>query len=169
MAVKLSSDLILDVMRNADPARRNAAVARLQSLQGSHQPAFANAMDGLKGPQAKAASEHTFSFESTLPSGRSTSPARGEEKSGAYQGFERLVLRNLFETLLPDENSGTYGGGPSAGVWRSMAADQLAGVYSASGGLGSASMLESSKASGAPEREAQWPYFSVSNIKTFSG
>ena len=33
MAVKLSSDLIADVMRNADPARFNAAAARLQDLR----------------------------------------------------------------------------------------------------------------------------------------
>ena len=169
MAVKLSSDLILDVMRNADPARRNAAVARLQSLQLTDQTSFATALDGLKiqvpGNVGDSGSQGNLATRSL----HLAPQFPGSQESGAYQGFERLVLRNLFETLLPDEKSGAFGGGPSAGVWRSMAADQLAGVYSSSGGIGLATMLEGSKTKEAPEREAQWPYFSVDSIKTFTG
>lgn len=85
----------------------------------------------------------------------------------AYRGFERLVLRNLFETLLPGEESGSFGEGPSAGVWRSMAADQLAGVYSEQGGIGIARMVSDNTST--LRREGQWPYFSQGAISTVKG
>ena len=52
MAVNLPSDLIADVMRNAEPARRNAAAVRLQSL-GAGRTEFAEMVDGVaqQGPR----------------------------------------------------------------------------------------------------------------------
>lgn len=81
-----------------------------------------------------------------------------------YQGFERMVLRNLFESLLPDEQSGAFGGGPSAGVWRSMAADQFAGVYASTGGVGIARMLSRDSEPDVLRRDTQWPYFAMDSI-----
>ena len=157
MAVTLSSDLVVDVMRSADPARRNVAVARLQSQGGTDEPQFASALDKVQGKPVNT---------SQLTGMGATH--RATDKGSTYQGFERMVLRNLFETLLPDQESGAFGGGPSAGVWRSMAADQLAGVYSASGGIGIADMLASAKQNAGTQHEAQWPYFKLDKIKSFA-
>lgn len=163
MAVSLPSDLIVDVMRNADPTRRNAAVARLQSLGGSAE--FASTIDGVApmnvAPEGK--------LQDPSPVVLTSSPGmrtRPEPKSDAYRGFEHMVLRNLFESLLPDEKSGAFGSGPSAGVWRSMAADQLAGVYTQAGGVGIARMLAGGSSDSAPEPVAQWPYFAMKSIST---
>ena len=76
------------------------------------------------------------------------------------------MLRNLFESLLPKEESGAFGSGPSAGVWRSMAADQLAGLYAGTGGIGIAAEL-SSEVGG--RDGSQWPYFSTRKIEAFTG
>ena len=76
-----------------------------------------------------------------------------------------MVLRNLFEALLPGEETGSFGGGPSAGIWRSMAADQLAGVYSEGGGIGIADLVSGEEL--VLRRETQWPYFSKGAISTF--
>lgn len=163
MAVRLPSDLIVDVMRNADPSRRGAAELRLRSLGSGTE--FASAIDDAAGlPPARGGD--TASLVSPAVS---SSPARTKHVAGgseAYQGFEHMVLRNLFESLLPDETSGTFGGGPSAGVWRSMAADQLAGVYASAGGVGIASMLESGSGKAGPRPTTQWPYFAMKSIST---
>ena len=47
MAISLSSDLIADVMRMADPARRTAAVEKLEALQPSarSEDRFANVIE----------------------------------------------------------------------------------------------------------------------------
>lgn len=163
MAVTLSSDLVMDVMRNADPARRNVAVAKLQSAGGSpkQEVAFQGVVKSLEPEEAAT---------STPPLALTFSGRHGAAKQAAtpYQGFERMVLRNLFETLLPESESGAFGTGPSAGIWRSMAADQMAGVYADAGGVGIARMLEE-KNGDTPSHEAQWPYFSVAPIKNFAG
>ncbi|MFO1131774.1 MAG: rod-binding protein [Hyphomicrobiales bacterium] len=163
MAVSLPSDLIVDVMRNADPSRRNAAAVRLQSLGTNTN--FASTADDL----VQMAMEPVGNTGEVLSSNLTASPGmktHPDEKSNAYRGFEHMVLRNLFEVLLPDEKSGAFGGGPSAGVWRSMAADQLAGVYADAGGVGIARVLAGGSGDSAPRLAAQWPYFTVSSIST---
>ena len=90
--------------------------------------------------------------------------AGGQNDATAYRGFEQMVLRNLFESLLPGEESGAFGSGPAAGVWRSMAADQLAGVYTNSGGVGLQAMLGPDRVQHGPRREVSWPYFSMDSI-----
>lgn len=162
MAVTLPSDLVLDVMRNADPNRRSAAVARL-SASG---PSFTDVVETTGSGAMPGAASGLDTSQHTL---RNRGSEVNQRKADAYQGFERLVLRNLFETMLPDEASGTFGSGPSAGIWRSMAADQLAGVYAQSGGIGVAEMLSSSAKSTVPQREPQWPYFELQPIKAFTG
>lgn len=142
MGVSLSSDLVADVLRNADPARLQTATARLKSLNGAVDgPAFAGVLHGVE-----------------------ASPEKVEQ---AHAGFERMVLRNLFEQILPGEDSGAFGTGPSAPVWRSMAADQFAGLAAEDGGLGIARSL-------APEGDGRanldaWPYFRTGKIEAFTG
>lgn len=166
MAVSLPSDLVADVIRNADPARRQAAAQRLQSL-GEGGSAFAAAID-----QAAPLDEGQRGDKVPLAAGHGVSGARHDAtvgQPGAFRSFEQVVLRNLFETLLPESDSGAFGGGPSAGVWRSMAADQLAGVYAENGGIGIANMLASQTSDSMPGREGQWPYFKLHPLKALGG
>jgi hypothetical protein len=158
MAVSLPSDLIVDVMRNADPARLYVATAKLQSLGNEHGNAGAVFADAL---------------ERSLPissQGRApVSQAQSANSPDAYVDFERMVLRNLFESLLPRPESGAFGTGPSAGVWRSLAADQLAGLYADTGGIGIASSLAADERKAAEPEQSQWPYFSTEKIEAFTG
>ena len=162
MAVKLTSDLIMDVMRNAEPSRRQAAEIRLEQLGRTQDTAFASALGTAQ--QTSAVTSHSVSHDG-LKHGNHETARSGD----AYRGFEQIVLRSLFETLLPSPDSGAFGEGPSSGVWRSMAADQLAQVYSKAGGIGIASMIAPGEDREAPKPEGQWPYFSVGRISTFSG
>lgn len=163
MAVNLPSDLIADVMRNAEPAQRNAAVARLQSL-GAGRTEFAAMVDGVAKQSPRQVEKSADSRSPSISGSPGTADTKGDQGS-VYRGFERMVLRNLFETLLPDESSGAFGAGPSAGIWRSMAADQFAGVYSENGGIGIASLIASSGGEQAPRRESQWPYFALGSLQ----
>lgn len=164
MSVTLPSDLVADVMRSADPARRDAAIARLDAAKQEQD--FASQLDGVATRDFR-----TTSLVSPPSAGSIAAPpaTRGQGKTEAYLGFERMVLRNLFETLLPDQASGAFGGGPSAGVWRSMAADQLAGVYAKDGGIGIARMLERNSAAPGPRLVSQWPYFQLDALGGFKG
>ncbi len=155
MGVSLPSDLILDVMRNADPAKVRVATAKLeaQSLDGGMSDGFATALNGLN-------SSHGTS--------RITRSSPGDSPK-VYEDFERMVLRNLMESMLPSVESATFGTGPSAGVWRSLAADQLAGLYAGSGGIGIAASLSPEGEGADSTRSAQWPYFQTDQIEAFSG
>lgn len=163
MAVRLSSDLIMDVIRNANPARVDTAMAKLRDMgeTGETQSAFAATVDRLDSHQSVVSGPSL-----ALPFDEGRSAARVAETP--YQGFEKMVLRNLFETLLPDSASGAFGSGPSAGIWRSMAAEQMASVYSEVGGVGIARVLEEQDGRIA-SRQGEWPYFSVRHIDSFVG
>lgn len=162
MAVSLPSDLILDVMRNADPTQARTAAARLQTLGGPENgESFTAMLAGSVPPSSAGMLPGTEMGILPAPSSKGSGSA-----IGAYADFERMVLRNLFESLLPDARSGSFGTGPSAGVWRSLAADQLAGVYVGTGGIGIARTLEGSGHDGA---QGQWPYFTSGKIEAFVG
>lgn len=159
MAVTIPSDLIADVMRSADPARLSAASQKLggTSDQGSMNAAgFSGTLDGLGGAVKSKADATT---------GNTT-------EAGAYKAFEQMMLRNVLELILPQADSGIYGGDMSSGIWRSMAADQLATVYSDAGGAGIAETLSPAPHHSAQYRvvlQDQWPYFVAPDIRGFAG
>ena len=154
MGVSLPSDLIVDVMRSADPAKLQRATAKLQSLEESSPlpRAFANVLDTVDNPQPTPAS----------------APSRGTA-AGPFVEFEQMVLRNMFEAMLPAETSGAFGSGPSAGIWRSLAADQLAALHASAGGIGIAESLTADEGARGAVTEREWPYFSTDKIKAYTG
>jgi hypothetical protein len=167
MGVSLPSDLILDVINSADPAQKRMAAAKLQSLDrnGADPSAFPAMLDGLVAMPGGSSPAVASAFREAAPSPRIPSKA----EPGAYVEFERMVLRNLFESLLPDAGSGAFGTGPSAGVWRSLAADELAGLYAGTGGLGIASTLSAETHREDAPDQLQWPYFSTEQIRAYTG
>jgi hypothetical protein len=80
-----------------------------------------------------------------------------------------MVLRNMFEAMLPAETSGAFGIGPSAGIWRSLAADQLAALHASAGGIGIAADLAADGRSEGSVMEREWPYFSTDKIEAYAG
>ena len=148
MGVSLPSDLVADVMRNADPSRLSAARAQLKGLDANGNTAV--------------------TFQSVLAKTVNASSSKTDKDAAAYKGLEQFVLRSLFEQLLPGEDSGAFGSGPGAGIWRSMAADQMAGLYADSGGLGIAEMVQDNTVEMA-KSGGGWPYFMTDKISAFAG
>jgi flagellar protein FlgJ len=169
MGVTLPSDLIVEVMRNADPVRMKTAQANLQSLESADE--FSDMLASKFVPPSGSPqlvitpSLQDGLLESPIPSGGAQAPMSPE----AYVQFERMVLRNLLESLLPNVGSGVFGTGPTAGVWRSLAADQLASLYADAGGIGIASALAAEGKAASGLEQNSWPFFSTDKIEAFTG
>ena len=173
MGVSLPSDLIVDVMRNADPARVSIATSKLQDLGGDRRivESFATHLGNMDGRHVEDSSSERAADRvggTPIPPALSGMAAH-HTTPDAYVDFERMVLQNLLESLLPDAGSGAFGEGPSAGVWRTLAADQLAGLYASTGGIGIAETLSGSEDRSNNQANAQWPYFRTDSIKAFAG
>jgi Rod binding domain-containing protein len=61
---------------------------------------------------------------------------------GAAQDFEAVFLNTLFQQMFSSIGQGPFGGGPAAGVWRSMLTDQYARTFAKSGGIGIADHVQ---------------------------
>jgi Rod binding domain-containing protein len=61
---------------------------------------------------------------------------------GAAEEFEAVFLNTLFQQMFSSIGQGPFGGGPAAGVWRSMLTDQYARTFAKSGGIGIADHVQ---------------------------
>ena len=167
MAVTLPSDIVLDVIRGADPARLKMAAAKFGGMPEGPPIKTAAFADVLNAEGSEAVPEFGQRFASLF----SDAPESGAQGQAAepHKAFERMVLRNMFELMLPSEESGIYGGDSSAGIWRSLSADQMAGVYAERGGIGIAQSLLASPEKPTMMPQEQWPYFNTSGIRGFAG
>lgn len=132
MSVKLSTDLVMDVMRAAAPQR--AAMARA-NLTGSQDVSRKDSVSRL-----------------------SASPAATEASAAqkkAHQQFEAAMLRNFTEQMMPKEASSFYGEGTAAGIWRSMQVDLMSNNLAKAGGIGIADMLDKQSGKQATQKTAE--------------
>jgi hypothetical protein len=141
MAISPPSDILLDVANAADPAQVRVATARLAKLASD--PA---AVDGDFGKALATAAREGKTFNAGVspnPSaGSSGNKVMASSKGAAvaYQKFEALLLQNFVEAMLPKDDE-LYGDKESAGVYRSMMAEQFANQLSKAGGIGIAKAI----------------------------
>ena len=141
MAISPPSDILLDVANAADPAQVRAATARLAKLASD--PAAANedftkalSVTGREGKSLADAAPQQPTIGA--PPGMSQAAPKGA--NAAYQKFEALLLQNFVEAMLPKDDD-LYGDKMSAGVYRSMMAEQFATQLSKAGGIGIAKSI----------------------------
>lgn len=124
MAVSLQSDIVLDVIRAAEPEAAETARARLAAFGGAAPPAVA------------------FGDRLVDRYGRADAGGAQAASQNPMVKFEAMVLQNFIETMLPSDADQVYGGGLAGDIWRSLMAEQMAGVMAERGGIGIArSML----------------------------
>ncbi len=167
MAVRLPSDLVVDVMRAADPSQVHLATANLKAQARTEvaNAMFTDALQQLRKPKPsgdmiadvmRAAEPGAASLAARKLAGLSMAP------NDAYAQFEAFMLRDAIEEMLPKTGQGAFGEGFAGGVWRSMAAEQFASIFTQHGGLGIAQSLRARDA-GQDEPPAapdgQWPYY----------
>ena len=147
MAIAPPSDILLDAVRAADPAKVRAATARLAQLAAdpaAGNEGFAGALASARAANGHAAGAGTTGETSTLPAAapsgsvgrRDSVEARaGAPKTDTYQKFEAVLLQQFVESMLPKDDE-LFGDKTSAGVYRSMMAEQFATQLARSGGIG---------------------------------
>lgn len=141
MAISPPSDILLDVANAADPAQVRVATARLAKL--ANDPGLVDADFG-KALSAAGKGNGTFSsappVTATISAPLGASSVEAKDAKTAYQKFEALLLQNFVETMLPKDDE-LYGDKESAGIYRSMMAEQFATQLSKAGGIGIAKSI----------------------------
>ena len=118
MAIPASVDLVMDVVRAADPSVAEAARSKLANLS------------------AGSAAGQRFQVEG----GDGTGAARGATPE-AFAKFEAMVLQTFLQTMLPKDTESVYGGGVAGEMWQSMLAEQIGEVMAKRGGIGIADRI----------------------------
>lgn len=125
MALKLDTDLVLDVVRAASPQK----VAEARKALGSTGAAKADFL-----------AEIGLENEPALPKALTAMPAVKIPETPA-QKFEAYVLQTFIEAMLPKNNEAVFGTGFAGDMWKSMLAEQVAGTLAEDGRLGIANRL----------------------------
>ena len=150
MAISPPSDLLLDVARAADPAKVREATAKLARLAAD--PAASNEGFGKALAAAKAdgaaPSPARASTPALLPGTAGSLRAAAHPKTDAYKKFEAVLLQTFVESMLPKDDE-SFGDAASAGIYRSMMAEQLATQIANAGGIGIAKAIEKAHPAGA--------------------
>jgi flagellar protein FlgJ len=136
MAFNPRSDVILEVLNAADPARASLAAERLSALAGSNAPAGDFAADLEKAassaPEAGLAAEGLADARSRL-----ATMAEGPDKAArAKVEFEATLINSFIGELLPKDAGSVFGEGSAGDMWRSMLSEQISEQIAKSGALG---------------------------------
>ncbi len=136
MAISPPSDLVLDVVRAAEPGDVQAARENLRTRVAE---ADAGRLAGTSAGFASAVGR----FD-----GAATQAGLGNVRSGtteavpeAYRKFEASVLSTFIQNMLPSESEEVYGKGSAGDFWKGMMAEQMANAVSERGGIGIAEQL----------------------------
>jgi flagellar protein FlgJ len=133
LSIQTATDIILDVVRAADPAVAQKAEAMLQaaSIRKSDQAA------------ATPAFQHQLLASADLEDLRaSTLTVSGDDKKlESYRRFEAMMLQNFIGSMLPKDSEELYGKGTSGEIWKGMMAEQLGNALARGGGIGIADRL----------------------------
>lgn len=146
MAISPPSDIVLDVVRAADPSRYTAAFDRLarMSMPGTAGSQFATAFDDASAKTAPGLADARAKFASLAPlkagqaskaAAKAAVPAQTEK---TLRQFEAQVISTFIEQMMPksEDNANTFGSGLSGDVWRSQLSEKIAAEIAKSGGLG---------------------------------
>jgi Rod binding domain-containing protein len=133
MAISPPTDIVLDVLNNADPSALEVAQTRLKAGQ-----AVAEA-------QRLASTDASFDAKLRTVDNAHAIKHRldGVEKKDvpeSYRKFEAMVLGNFIKTMLPDSDE-VYGKGASGEIWKGMMAEEIGKEIAREGGIGIADKL----------------------------
>lgn len=138
MAISPPSDLVLDVVRAADPAQVQEAQAKLKS----NRAAFEATSLAEAGAGFQAAVGILNRDAATSGAAATVSAAGGKAAVPEHlRKFESMVLQNFVKSMLPSDSEEIYGKGTAGEIWRGMMAEQLGESIAKGGGIGIAESL----------------------------
>lgn len=134
MSIQTATDIILDVVKAADPAVAQRAEAMLEAASARKSERAA----------ATPAFEHQL-LASSDTSAISVSAATGGAAPGktleTYQRFEAMILQSFIGDMLPKDSEQLYGKGTAGEIWKGMMAEQLGAALAKGGGIGIAARM----------------------------
>ncbi len=136
MAFNPTSDVVLEVLNAADPARASMAAERLAALASSA-PSRDFTADLDKA--AASAAIPAPPLERGLANARNALADAADATDPAARAkveFEAMALNSFVGEMLPKESSAFFGQGTAGEVWRSMLSEQIARQIAKSGALG---------------------------------
>ena len=141
MAISPPSDLVLDVVKAADPTDVQAAQAKLQANRAAFAATslaeagngFASTVDVLNKTAAHSSATQAGLANASEHTTTGKVPA-------AYQKFEAMVLQNFVKNILPNSDT-LYGKGTAGEMWKGMMAEQLGNTMAKNGGVGIAAKM----------------------------
>lgn len=120
MSISPASDLILDVIRAADPRKAEAAAARLQAFETS-----GNSEDFRTEVRSAASRSGAGLPDAPHPAIADERHMRARKAIDPLAALGSLVLQQAIEQAMP-KNSSWFGPGTAASTWRSTMAQQIA-------------------------------------------
>ena len=142
MAISPPSDLVMDVVRAADPAEIQEAQARLKA----NRAAFEATSLAENGNGFAAAVSVLNSSDGSSGLGDISNRVEPKKIPETYRKFEAMVLQNFVKSMLPNDSENVFGKGTSGDIWKSMMAEQIGDVLSKGGGIGIADQLAGGEA-----------------------
>ena len=134
MSFNPRTDVVLDVINAADPARASLAAERLAALaRGAPASDFAADLD-----RASASAANAAPSPAGLADGRARLEATPDAPDAAARvkvEFEAMMLNSFVGEMLPKDAS-VFGGGAAGDMWRSMLSEQVSRQIAKSGALG---------------------------------
>ncbi|MDQ0319179.1 Rod binding domain-containing protein [Pararhizobium capsulatum DSM 1112] len=137
MAISPPSDLVLDVVRAADPTEVQEAQARLKANQAAFR-ATSLAENGNGFANTVAVLNQN---EGSSGLGNINNRAEPVKIPETYRKFEAMVLQNFVKSMLPTDSEEVYGKGTAGNMWKSMMAEQVANVMAEGDGVGIAKSM----------------------------
>ncbi|MDM9618969.1 rod-binding protein [Rhizobium sp. AC44/96] len=137
MAISPPSDLVLDVVKAADPLEVQAAQEKLKA----NQAAFAANSLAEAGNGFTSAVDVLDRATGKTGLGDTKNRAKTEEIPQTYRKFEAMVLQNFIKNMLPSDSEDVYGKGATGDIWKGMMAEQLGNEISKGEGIGVAKQL----------------------------
>ncbi len=122
MAISTPGDIVLDVVRAADPATAATARTKLATLANRAGGAEFSAAAGERFAAAGAAT-------------------RSAATPDTFAKFEAMVLQTFIQSMLPKEADAVYGEGVAGEMWQSVLAEQLGNALAQRGGIGIADRI----------------------------
>lgn len=123
------SDLVLDVVQAADPAKVLEAQAKLKVNKAQTEAVqLASAGKGFDASVGRVGDARSMKISST--------DDKNDKTVQTYRNFEAMVLQNFVQSMMPKDAEDVYGKGTTGDYWKDMMAEQIAKEISAGGGIG---------------------------------
>lgn len=122
MAISPPGDLVLDVVRAADPAK----------VREAHRNLLEKSAEGA---------QTAFDLAAGRPIGATVQAVDADSVPQSYREFEAMVLQTFIKSMLPEDATNTFGEGTAGDMWKGMMAEQLGRAVAEGGGVGIARQL----------------------------